>query len=102
MGDLVLFCALALTAGLNLFYSSRIRATRVPMQWGLDGKPTWYAPKIVGLWGALLFVLATRTGIYAMQVYDPDRIRALDMGLAGMGAVLAVTQLFLLRRWSRL
>lgn len=22
---------------------------RVPMQWGLDGKPTWFGPRLVGL-----------------------------------------------------
>ena len=22
---------------------------RVPMQWGLDGKPTWTAPKLIGV-----------------------------------------------------
>lgn len=31
--------------GFSVFPSN----ARIPMQWGMDGKPTWYAPKVVGL-----------------------------------------------------
>jgi hypothetical protein len=101
MGDLVFFCALVFMAGANILLSASITAERVPMQWGFDGKPTWYAPKIVGVWGPLVFALAIRTGIYAAQIYIPDKIRGLEFGLAGMGVVFAISHAFLLSRWTK-
>ncbi len=42
--------AVIVMLAMSLLAARRIPAgTRVPMQWGLDGKPTWFAPRIVGL-----------------------------------------------------
>jgi hypothetical protein len=101
MGDVVLVCALVLMAGASAFFSSRITTPRVPMQWGIDGKPTWYAPKAAGLWGLILLAIAVRAGLYAAQVYVPHKVHNLDVGVGGFAVVMALTHLFLLWRWSR-
>ena len=33
-------------AGCNLYFGPRIMSDRVVMQWGLDGRPNWYAPML--------------------------------------------------------
>ena len=101
MGDLALLLALVFVSGANLACASRITAERVPMRWGLDGRPTWYASKSVGLWLPVLFAVATRAGVYAAQVYTPDKIHGLNVGLAGFAIVIAATHVFLLRRWVK-
>jgi hypothetical protein len=35
---------------------------RIAMQWGFDGKPTWHAPKQIGLWSMVALIPAVRTG----------------------------------------
>jgi hypothetical protein len=51
VANLVFWPAVAFLAGCNLYFGPRIRSGHMAMQWGLDGEPTWYAPKVVGLWG---------------------------------------------------
>jgi hypothetical protein len=48
--DYVFGASVAFVIGCSLYFRPRIRSDRIAMQWGLDGKPTWYAPK----WLALL------------------------------------------------
>lgn len=101
MGDLFFFGSLFVMAAANALLSPRIALQRLPMQWGIDGKPTWYAPRLAGLWGLPMLALAVRAGLYAAQIYVPDRIHNFDLGVGGFGVVMALTQLFLLWRWSR-
>jgi hypothetical protein len=49
--DYIFGAAVALVVGCNLYFGPRIKRERVAMQWRSDGKPTWYAPKWVALWG---------------------------------------------------
>jgi uncharacterized membrane protein len=68
----VFAAALAAIGVLSLCFARRISADRIPMQWGFDGKPTWYAPRAVGLWwsfcfalvvgGVIAFIMLTRDG----------------------------------------
>lgn len=51
----VLIAMAAVAAIANL----RIPAGRIPMQWGFDGKPTWFAPRMAGLW----FVVALAAAV---------------------------------------
>jgi hypothetical protein len=39
------------------------------MQWGFDGKPTWSAPKAVGLWFTVVFALFLRFVIWGAMTY---------------------------------
>jgi hypothetical protein len=52
------------------------------MQWGFDGKPTWYAPKQVALWGMVLFMLAIRFFIWLASTYAPQSVE--DGGKVGL------------------
>ncbi len=42
--------AIAAMSMINLYCSGSIKTEKIPMQWGLGGRPTWFAPKTVGLW----------------------------------------------------
>ena len=44
--------AIGIIIASNLYFGSRIALSRIPMQWGLDGSPTWYA-RSLGLWFSL-------------------------------------------------
>ena len=44
------------------------KGARVPMQWGLTGQPTWYAP----VWGAVSFTPILATIVLAFIVWLPS------------------------------
>ena len=52
--DYAFWPAIAFMAGCSLYFGPRIKSGRMAMQWGFDGKPTWSAPKAVGLWGTVM------------------------------------------------
>lgn len=65
LGDIVGVAALLVMIWLSRRAAHRLPpAARIPMQWGLDGKPTWTASRAVGLWftpvlgGSMLGVIA--------------------------------------------
>ncbi len=58
--DYAFWAAIAVMIGCNFYFSPRILTDRIAMQWGFDGKPTWHAPKFVGLWGSVVFALVVR------------------------------------------
>jgi len=47
------------------------RNARIPMQWGMDGKPTWYAPKVVGL----LFTPVLALGVMSLMSLTAQGMR---------------------------
>jgi hypothetical protein len=55
-GDVIAATLIALAIGLGFIagcavhYGRRITVSRIPMQWGTNGRPTWFAPRLVGLW----------------------------------------------------
>lgn len=50
-GDMASLAALIFMIWTSLRAGRRLPDhARIPMQWGLDGKPTWTAPRAVGLW----------------------------------------------------
>jgi hypothetical protein len=93
------FVTLAVMAAIAFWAAQRVTAARVPMQWGWDGKPNWYAPRLVGLWlpvgvGALLL------GLTAVLPAEPGEAWVLPFAVA----VVFAAQLFylwLLFRWQR-
>ncbi len=53
MGEIASIIALSVMVWLSRRAGRRFPAdARIPMQWGLDGKPTWTAPRGIGLWFA--------------------------------------------------
>jgi hypothetical protein len=71
---------------------------RVPMQWDLKGRPTWYAPKLVAfaspvVFGAVLVAIVSATAKAEGAYWAPL--------LAAAGVFFAqLLHLWLLRRWQ--
>jgi apolipoprotein N-acyltransferase len=99
--DLVFWPGVALIAACNLYFSSRIGADRIAMQWGLDGRPTWYASKALGLWGMLGFALAVRLFIWIAVTYIPEKVHGVEAGLLIATITIVASYLFTLRRAIR-
>lgn len=49
--------------------------SKIPMQWDLSGRPTWYAPKYVGVWFspmlAVLIIGVTNYAASTVQTVKP-------------------------------
>jgi hypothetical protein len=64
---LVVFAAsLFVIAAASIHFGPRIAVQDIPMQWGTDGRPTWYAPRIIGLWWMLYLAVAVGGGLLAL------------------------------------
>ena len=48
------------------------------MQWGLDGRPNWCAPKWLALWWSVAFMLAIRLFIWLAATYDRNTFTAFN------------------------
>src|SRR5437763_6239361 len=92
--DYVFWPALAFIVVANLYYGPRIKADRMAMQWALDGKPTWYAPKAIALWGIVGFALAVRLSIWVAMTYVPDKVNGAEIGLLMVSIIVVVVLLF--------
>jgi hypothetical protein len=95
--DYAFAAAIVFVIGCNLYFSPRIRRDRIAMQWGLDGKPTWSAPKWFALWGMVGFMLAVRWSIWLATIYTPRLVHGAGLGILIFSGVFAVTHLFTLK-----
>lgn len=81
---------------------------KLPMQWGLDRRPTWYAPRrtalivtpILGGIGFLLMALITVTSP-PPPVEATAEINGLLFGLGALGMAVYAGYLWLVGRWDR-
>ena len=99
--DYVFWPAVVLIVLSSLYYGPRIKADRVAMQWGFDGKPTWHAPKLMALWGMVVFAVALRLLIWAAMTFIPDRVHGPEIGLLVISIVLPAVHLWTLRAAAR-
>jgi hypothetical protein len=97
--DIVFVVAVGFVVACNLYFDKRT-SDRVAMQWGLDGKPTWYAPKWITLWGMVAFMIAVRALIWAAMTYYPEKVHGPEMGLFGFSIIAAASHLFVLLKCS--
>jgi hypothetical protein len=97
IADYAFWPAIALMVGCTLYFSPRIKSDRMAMQWGFDGKPTWYAPKFVGLWITVAIALATRMLIWAASNYVPESVHGAEIGLLLISIIMPVVHLMILR-----
>jgi hypothetical protein len=97
VADYAFWAAVIFIVACNLYYGPRIASDRIAMQWGLDGKPTWFAPKGVALWGMVAFVLAVRLLIWTAMTYVPDKVNGPEVGLLLFSIIAAVVHLWVLR-----
>jgi hypothetical protein len=96
MADYAFWPAIALMAGCSLYFGPRIKSGRIAMQWGFDGKPTWSAPKAIGLWGTVVLALLTRLLIWVAMTYFPQSVHGAEFGLLMASIVFAGSHLFVL------
>jgi hypothetical protein len=101
MADYVFWPVVALMIGCSLYCRGRITSDRMAMQWGFDGKPTWSAPKAVGLWFTVVLALLLRFVIWAAMTYFPQTVHGAELGLLIGSVVLAVSHGILLVAASR-
>jgi len=99
--DLAFWPAVALMVAANLRYGPRIKTDRVAMQWGLDGRPTWRAPKAIALWGAVACALAVRLLIWAAMTTNPDKVHGPEIGLLLASIVMVAAHFWTLRAAMR-
>ncbi|RKE71081.1 hypothetical protein DFP91_3337 [Pseudorhodoplanes sinuspersici] len=95
--DYAFWLAVAFIVACNFYYGPRIKSDRVAMQWGLDGKPTWHAPKQIALWGTVAFALIVRLLIWTAMTYAPSWTNSPEIGLLLFSVVLAAVHLWVLR-----
>jgi hypothetical protein len=91
------FVILAAMLVIALVIASRVRATRVPMQWDFKGEPTWYAPRLVAFPVIVgLFVLGIVA--IALPADAPHWAKVLAVGGVFFGQLLHAWLLF---RWQK-
>jgi hypothetical protein len=95
--DYVFVAAVALVVGCNLYFGPRIKRERVAMQWGSDGKPTWYTPKWVALWGMVPFMLAIRLFIWLASTYAPQSVHGAEPGIVIFSVIVTASHIFVLK-----
>ena len=92
--DVVFCAALAAVIGINLIYGPRITAERVAMQWGVNGQPTWSAPKPVALWWMVAFMIAVRALIWAASTYFPDNTHGVETAVVIFPLIAAASHAY--------
>jgi hypothetical protein len=101
LGDGLSIAALAIIAATAQGAWKRIpKGVAIPMQWGFDGRPTWRAPKALGLLTIpvlSIIVLLSFTLTQATFTDDPMRATIIFLVRATIAASLALSQLFHLR-----
>lgn len=101
LGDGLSIAALAIIAATAQGAWKRIpKDVAIPMHWGFDGKPTWRAPKAVGLLAipaVATAVLLSFTLTQATFAEDSTRATIIFLVRATLAASLALSQLFHLR-----
>ena len=95
--DYVFGAAVALVVGCNFYFGPRIKRERVAMQWGSDGKPTWYASKWLAIWGMVPFMVAIRLFILLASTYTPQSVHGAELGIVIFSLVATAAHIFVLK-----
>ena len=96
--DLVFWPCVFLMAASSIYFGRRIKSNRIAMQWGLDGRPTWHASGVLGLWGMVGFALAVRLLIWIVSTCIPAKVHGAEAGLLIASVTIAASHLFILRK----
>ena len=99
--DVVFCAALAAVIGINLVFGPRITADRIAMQWGVNGQPTWTAPKSVALWWMLGFMIAVRALIWAAQTYFPENTHGVEAAVVIFPLIAAASHAYIVMKATR-
>ncbi|MGA7810896.1 DUF1648 domain-containing protein [Bradyrhizobium sp.] len=96
--DYVFALAVALVVTFNLYFGRRIERERIPMQWGLNGQPTWYAPKWFAMWGMVVFMGAVRLFIWLVSTHAPQNVHGAELGIVIFSVITTGSHLFILMK----
>ena len=99
--DYIFLFALVFVIACSLYFAPRIGGERIAMQWGFDGKPTWHAPKQIGIWAVPAFTLAVRLVIWAAMTFAPARVHWPELGIVLLSLIAAGAQVFILTRAAK-
>lgn len=99
--DYIFWPAVALMTASNFYFSPRISSGRMAMQWDFQGRPTWSAPKAIGLWGMVFLALAVRLLIWAAMTYAPDTVHGGESGLLLFSLIVAASHVLMARAAMR-
>jgi hypothetical protein len=98
----VFILALVVTAASSLYFGARIETAKIPMQWGFDGKPNWYAARTVGLWWLLYFTLAIGLGLIALAHFsEQDKASTIWYTVIAFSVITAAAQVWHLNAVSK-
>jgi hypothetical protein len=95
--DYIFGAAITLIIGCNFYFGPRIKRERVAMQWGRNGKPTWYAPRWVAIWWMIPFMIAIRLIIWLASTYAPQTVHGAELGVAGFSVIATASYIFVLK-----
>ena len=98
---IALAVGLAFIAGCAIHYGRQITAPRVPMQWGFDGQPNWFAPRLVGIWFSFGFTAVLSALLLGAAVHEPDKLAPLIFATAIVTATNMWVQVYHLHRVIR-
>jgi hypothetical protein len=99
--DYVFAATLLAVVGCSVWFGPRISRDKIAMQWGFDGKPTWYAPKWLALWGTIPFMLAVRLFIWVSMTYTPQYVHGAEPGILIFSAVIVLAHAYLLNQAAK-
>jgi uncharacterized membrane protein len=94
--DYVFGAAILIVIGCTSYFGPKIKGERIAMQWGVDGNPTWTAPKQMGLWWMVPFMLVVRLFIWAASTTIPARVHGAEAGIIGFSVIAAAAHLYVL------
>jgi hypothetical protein len=99
--DIVFLIAVGFVIACNLYFEPRIKSDGIAMQWGLDGKPTWSAPKRWALWGMVAFMVAVRAFIWASMTYMPEKVHSPELGVMLFSIIVALSHFYLISKATK-
>jgi hypothetical protein len=99
--EIVFWTAIVAMIAATLYLAPRITRSRMAMQWGIDGRPTWTAPKWAGAWGLVAVALILRAIIWAAATWTPQFVHGVEPGLVLMSVVLVLSHVFVLWRATK-
>ena len=98
---IALAIGLAFIAGCAIYYGRRITSHRIPMQWDSDGRPTWFAPRLVGLWCSFGVTAALSAFLLVLALHEPQKLTALIVATVSVIGTSMWAQVYHLKRVIR-
>jgi hypothetical protein len=93
MGNVVFGLALIVIAAASIYFSGRISAPALPMQWSIGGEPTWLAPRLVAIWFSFALAVLVRLLILVMETYNPQKLHGVSVGLIVFSVIITVVHI---------